>query len=570
MIFSRPRQRPDESTKAPYARQVTSADIRKMRKNSRERARRHDLKDLFDNLADILMLSEKGKPEKYTVLHEAINEIKTLREEIAKLQGELEAKSAPDALIPKQLAFSHQQPSHALAIFPNPSGQLKLDHTQSSSSNEGIHLSIPSSSSSHLQPNPMSIFSHSLGHPQPSNNQVQAKHLQLTLGSTNLNVSLPLTTNTDHFSPTAMKGGQFFPAAEMANSPTNQNLNINASLQSQLLRSMNLHPSSAQLCSPSNVSAFPPRSFFTQTSTVKSSSDGMSTVDSSATSTSHDSTVISSSLSGNFTSPSSLSSSSLHSTNSVNSMMKQTAQTHSLLTSATGSSLISGLTNSSTFSTQNPATTSLDSYLPLNPLQNHRSSNASASSANTDSSPNETPSTRSASLSFSTKPQSVQTAEPDSPLPSVVPSTHSLSINVSAAPVSNVMSLNSTTNMDTGTQSTQPFGRHYENPNLSQYTQGLKHSLHIRAPSSEFGMSPVNSIFPTVRGTIPPSPSNNLANALAMMQTPTSMLTSPTGVHQTPFSFGTATLNSPTHKMNHLSMNGFAPSLTLNPNAPTS
>ena len=75
---------------APYGRanSTGNADARKQRKNSRERARRHDLKHMFDTLGATLGLNQKGKPEKYTVLAEAIHAIATLRKEVEELTAE--------------------------------------------------------------------------------------------------------------------------------------------------------------------------------------------------------------------------------------------------------------------------------------------------------------------------------------------------------------------------------------------------------------------------------------------------------------------------------------------------
>lgn len=70
---------------------------RKVRKNTREKQRRQELNDKFDELAVMLNLGRKTKIEKYTVLTEAITTLIQLRqenEEIRKEKSELRAELA--------------------------------------------------------------------------------------------------------------------------------------------------------------------------------------------------------------------------------------------------------------------------------------------------------------------------------------------------------------------------------------------------------------------------------------------------------------------------------------------
>ena len=82
------RPRSQASVEAPYDRAMPSVEARKQRKNSRERARRHDIKYLLDVLGSLLELNQKGKSEKYIVLNEAIQAITNLRKQVEELTAE--------------------------------------------------------------------------------------------------------------------------------------------------------------------------------------------------------------------------------------------------------------------------------------------------------------------------------------------------------------------------------------------------------------------------------------------------------------------------------------------------
>eukprot|EP00808_Paulinella_micropora_P007548 g71664.t1 len=61
---------------------------RKLRKNTREKQRRLQLNDKFEQLCKLLHLGRKSKAEKFTILSEAINHLVALREENSQLKQE--------------------------------------------------------------------------------------------------------------------------------------------------------------------------------------------------------------------------------------------------------------------------------------------------------------------------------------------------------------------------------------------------------------------------------------------------------------------------------------------------
>ena len=78
---------------SPYSSGVPIKTKRKLRKNNRERQRRSELNDKFDELSDLLRLGSTsaiggGKVEKFSVLSEAVTTINTLRKEAFELRSE--------------------------------------------------------------------------------------------------------------------------------------------------------------------------------------------------------------------------------------------------------------------------------------------------------------------------------------------------------------------------------------------------------------------------------------------------------------------------------------------------